>query len=223
MSPKRGDPMDRRQSSKGKLERGRTPGRGVWVWYLTTGAALAVVRVVVLLWPTSWYLPETAHYYLVHYGLFSQRLLSQYTALRAIPSGGIAYVMFWGSIVTVESFLMATPILLLGWPVRRVRRVLVFYLSAGAALAVARVALLVWIGHRVASHSVTDTVNFVATWLYPEAIMADPLNVGLVNYLPNEYYGFIGWLAVLASFVYATPILLVGWLRRKRESASQRA
>ncbi len=42
--------MDERHGLKGKLKRGQRLGTRVWVWYLTTGAVLAVARVALLKW-----------------------------------------------------------------------------------------------------------------------------------------------------------------------------
>jgi hypothetical protein len=42
--------MDGQQGSNGRVERGRRLGTSVWVWYLTTGAVLAVARVALFMW-----------------------------------------------------------------------------------------------------------------------------------------------------------------------------
>ena len=47
----------------------------------------------------------------------------------------------------------------------------VWYLTAGAVLAVTRVGLLVWLNHRLASHAATET-DYFPTWLYPEGVVS---------------------------------------------------
>jgi hypothetical protein len=51
--------MDGRQGSKDKLARGRRLGRGVWVSYLSTGAALAILRVALFVWLTHRFVSDT--------------------------------------------------------------------------------------------------------------------------------------------------------------------
>jgi hypothetical protein len=113
--------MDGNQGSDGKPG-GRRIGRAVWVAYVTTGAALAVVRVSVFAWAeqrsVSHQMTETV------YSLFwifrPEILLSGYTRVGAIHFESLAqHFLFWGSVLTVGSFLLATPILLVGWLRRR--------------------------------------------------------------------------------------------------------
>ena len=92
-----------------------------------------------------------------------------------------------------------------------------WYLTTGAVLAVTRVALLVWLNHRRASDTVTKTDYFL-TWLYPEAVVSIFWN-SLVAFSGTEYYLAWGSLVIVGSFVMATPILLVGWLRRRRTTS----
>jgi hypothetical protein len=87
------EPMLGRQGSKENLELGRRLGRGVWVSYLSTGAALAILRVALLVWAYHRYVSGTAwsgiiDYYLVYCGLYTEHLLANYTALGAITEVG---------------------------------------------------------------------------------------------------------------------------------------
>ena len=114
--------MDGRQDWEEETRRGWRLGRSVLVSYLSTGAALAISRVALLVWfdheqHQGW---TTMDNYLM-WGLYPEELLSLHTFLGLIyfrPSG-YGYFLFWGSIVALLSFVMATPILLVGWLVRR--------------------------------------------------------------------------------------------------------
>jgi len=102
------------------MERGRRLGRGVWAWYLTAGAVLAVSRVALLVWVNYRAGSQAGfHSYLrwewyAQSGLFPEAWLSTYGGLRE-------YYLAWGSLLTLGSFVLATPILLVGWLMRRRR------------------------------------------------------------------------------------------------------
>jgi hypothetical protein len=96
------------------------------------------------------------------------------------------------------------------------RGVLVAYLGTGAALAILRVSLLVWVNHRHASHTVTETVNNLFWVLRPEGLLGEYTRVGSIHFSQTEYYLFWGSVLTLGSFMIAAPILLVGWLRQRR-------
>ena len=96
------------------------------------------------------------------------------------------------------------------------RRVLAFYLSTGAALAVSRVALFAWLDHRQVSHTLTETVWYFSWGLYPEALVAAYSPLGVMNLNWTKFFLVFGSLLTVGSFVLATPILLVGWLVRRR-------
>jgi len=96
------------------------------------------------------------------------------------------------------------------------RRVWAWYLTTGAALAISRVALLVWLNHRFASHTVTETVWYLSWGVYPEALLSSLIPPGVINVSPTKFFLVFGSLLTLGSFVLATPILLVGWLVRRR-------
>jgi hypothetical protein len=108
--------MDGRQGSKEKLERGRRLGRGVWVWYLTTGAVLAISRVALLVWLNYRHPPGSWSW------LYPEAVLSIFWRSLTGFVDWTEYYLAWGSLVTLGSFVMATPILLVGWLVRRRRQ-----------------------------------------------------------------------------------------------------
>jgi hypothetical protein len=95
------------------------------------------------------------------------------------------------------------------------RGVLVSYLSTGAALAVTRVALLVWVNH---PHTMTETEWYLAWGVYPEALVAVYTPLGVMGLSRMEFFLIFGSILALGSFVLSTPILLVGWLMRRRRS-----
>jgi hypothetical protein len=97
---------------------------------------------------------------------------------------------------------------------RRASGVWILYLITGAVLAAVRIALLVWLNHRLATHVVTSMDDFI--WqLYPEAVVG-VFGGRLFTLKGAEYYVVWCSLFTVGSFVMATPILLVGWLRRRR-------
>jgi len=57
----------------------------------------------------------------VLWALHPEALLGAYTPLGLIDLGRTGLYLFWGSILTLGSFTIATPILLLGWLMRRRR------------------------------------------------------------------------------------------------------
>ena len=109
--------MDGRQRPQKKPGRGRRLGRAVWVAYLTTGAALAIFRVSLLAWVFNHWAE----------GQINETLADLISFLRPeMLSSGLALwgdtfqsktlrFLFWASVLTVGSFVMATPILLVGW------------------------------------------------------------------------------------------------------------
>jgi hypothetical protein len=91
----------------------------------------------------------------------------------------------------------------------------VWYLTAGTLLAVTRIALFLWLVRRTVLHKQTELDYFVADLYRPESFASIVL-VGLPGYQGAKYY--LAWVSLitLGSFVMATPILLVGWLRQRR-------
>jgi len=91
------------------------------------------------------------------------------------------------------------------------RRVWVRYLATGTLLAATRVALMAWMNYRQAW---TATDYFLGNWLYPESVVSIFWR-SLVGFAGTKYYLAWGSVLTVGSFVIATPILLVGWLRRR--------
>ena len=96
------------------------------------------------------------------------------------------------------------------------RGTIVCYLSIGSALAISRVALYLWVDHRYITHTVTETVVRLIPCFYPEALLADYARLGSINVSRIGANLMWGSLLTLGSFIMATPILLVGWLIRRR-------
>jgi hypothetical protein len=92
--------------------------RGVWVTYLRTGAALALFRVSLLAWVehrTVTHGMTEAVYHLL-WGLRPEALLGEYTSVGAIHFESVTlHFLFWASLLTLGSFIMAIPVLLVGW------------------------------------------------------------------------------------------------------------
>jgi hypothetical protein len=109
--------MDERQGAAEKPVRGGSLGKGVVLAYLRTGAALAILRVSLLAWLEYRY---PTHISETYYDLLSflrpEILLAGYTRVGAIPFESVLlHFLFWASLLTLGSFIIATPILLVGW------------------------------------------------------------------------------------------------------------
>lgn len=94
-------------------------GKGVWVSFVATGGALAVLRVGLFLLfyrriisPATWYGLWNSVFYF-------EDFLAVYTPLGVMH--GAEYFVIWGSILVLGSFVLATPILLVGWLLLRRR------------------------------------------------------------------------------------------------------
>ena len=98
------------------------------------------------------------------------------------------------------------------------RGTIVCYLSIGTALAISRVALFAWLNHRNVSHTFTETDWYLMWGVYPEALLGIHTPLGLIRFSRTEHLLLWGSLLTLGSFIIATPILLVGWLIRRRRS-----
>jgi hypothetical protein len=126
-----------------------------------------------------------------------QPLGTDYTATQSY--------LFWSSLLTSGSFVMATPVLLVGWLLQRLRlgrQVVVCYLICGTALAILRIAVL------VSASGKPWTAPWYLLWvLCPEALL-------LIGTRYDESFVLVALLAV-GSFVMTMPILLVGWLSRR--------
>ena len=99
------------------------------------------------------------------------------------------------------------------------RRVWVYYLVTGAALAVSRVALLVTQMPQLSSDHVIETFNHLLWILEPEAFLVNSTSLGTRDSTWMEILLAGGVLVTLGSFIMATPILLVGWLRQRRTTS----
>jgi hypothetical protein len=91
--------------------------------------------------------------------------------------------------------------------------VVAWYLTTVAVLAATRLALLVWMNHRHLWWSMPGEMESFVVWLYPEEMVE--LLWSLQGLYERHYY--LVWCSMLTvgSFVMATPILLVGWLRNR--------
>jgi hypothetical protein len=109
--------MDEREGSEEKPRRGRRLGRGVLVAYLSTGVALAILRVSLLVWMNyrraSHTVTETVRN--LFWVLRPEGLLGEYTRVGSIHFSQTEYYLFWGLLLTLGSSIIATPILLVGW------------------------------------------------------------------------------------------------------------
>jgi hypothetical protein len=114
--------MHARQSSTYRRQRQPRLRRGVWISYLTAGAVLAVSRVALFVWLYRWTVygePSRVWWYLVVSFLYAEWFLAGHTPLGDMAAGTTGYFLVWGSLLTVTSFVLATPILLVGWLMRR--------------------------------------------------------------------------------------------------------
>jgi len=99
------------------------------------------------------------------------------------------------------------------------RRVVSIYLIVAATVAVGRVALYLWLVHRYVTHTVTDTVIRLGRLEYPEESVA--IHTGIAS-IENKVLFVLVFAVMLAvgSFVFLSPVLLMGILRRRtRQSA----
>ena len=104
-----------------RRQRGRL-GRGVFVAYLVAGTVVAISRAGLYVWLNDVYasqvpFPEIVPY--VEWALHPEALLGAYTPLGQIEVTHTQANLMWGSILAVGSFIMTTPILLVGWLIRR--------------------------------------------------------------------------------------------------------
>jgi hypothetical protein len=107
--------MNGRPDSQGTLERRRRLGTGVWVWYLAIVAVLAVTRLAFLVWMNHrhqwWSMSSEMESYVVY--LYPEDLVEFLWSLQGLFY--THYYLVWCSLLTVGSFVMASPILIVGW------------------------------------------------------------------------------------------------------------
>jgi hypothetical protein len=99
-----------------KLGRASRLGMGVWVRYLTTGVILAVTRVALFVWLVRRFISHTSTEVdrVVTDWLYPDTFVSIFWN-SIVGFSGTKYYLAWGSVITVGSFVMAMPILLVGW------------------------------------------------------------------------------------------------------------
>ena len=127
--------------------------------------------------------------------------------ILAVPTvaATIASVFAWRQSATTRRTL--------GRSVKVGRRAWGWYLATGTVLAVTRAALFVWVAQQQAYHHIyTRTNSFIVERLYPETIVV-LIWRSLVAAGGTRYW--VAWCSLFAvgSFVMATPMLIVSWLR----------
>jgi len=89
-------------------------------------------------------------------------------------------------------------------------RLVMYYLITGAVLATLRIALIAWGNHHQA-----EFANWGGDWvLYPEALLLMHTRLGDLGWYDSSFVFAV--LLAVGSFVMTMPILLVGWLSRRR-------
>jgi hypothetical protein len=79
------------------------------------------------------------------------------------------------------------------------------------------VSLLAWVEHRSVTHAMTEVVYNSLWGLRPEGFLGEYTRVGAIHFeSPTHHFLFWGAILTLGSFIMATPILLVGYLRERR-------
>jgi hypothetical protein len=96
--------------------RDRRLGRAAWLRYLATGTLLAVTRVALLAWMNHRLATHTStetDSFLIDW-LYPEAFVSIFWR-SILGVSGTKYYLTYGSLITVGSFVMAIPILLVGW------------------------------------------------------------------------------------------------------------
>jgi hypothetical protein len=85
------------------------------------------------------------------------------------------------------------------------------------------VALYAWVAHRLSTHTSGDLDEYVREWVfYPEGLILDYLPLPLAHLSWTAGTMAEGSLVALVSFILALPILLLGWLMRRRRQKAGR-
>ncbi len=92
----------------------------------------------------------------------------------------------------------------------------VIYLGTGAALAAVRVFLLVWTNHLTATHQITEATDNLEWLLYPEAGWVADRRIADMHLSGTQFPSLWISATILGSFILATPIVVLGWLRQRR-------
>jgi hypothetical protein len=206
--------VERPQDSQQKPERSRGVGRVAWVAYLGTSVALAIFRVSLNAWveyrSVSQRMTETV--YDLCWLLRPETLLVEFNLIPGVvPYRMTPRLIFWGLLLTLGSFILAAPILWVGW-LRQRRR----YLVTVAALAVARIAVLACVTHRFGSETVNGVIHRLRWALFPEALLVTRTVLGQmsISWMMTLLVG--GAVLLWGSFILATPILMMDHLAQRR-------
>ena len=117
--------MNGRPDREGMTGRGPRLGRSPWALYLTTGAALAVLRVALFAWAThrgSTHTVSDLDRYVWEWAFYPEGLILDYVPLPIAHFSATAINVVLGTLVALVSFVIALPILPLGWLWRRRRQ-----------------------------------------------------------------------------------------------------
>ncbi len=194
--------MDGWRDSEEPDRRGWILGRRLVMYYLITGAVLATLRIALIVWGNHHH--REFYSWGVYWVMYPENLL-ELTSFR--PTGLIRRT----ALFVVGSYVIATPVLAAGWLLHRPRlgrQVVVDYLSCGTALAIARIVVL------VLANETTKAQWYIPWVLYPEALLM--IHTRLSDLVLDDFGFVFAVLLAVGSFVLTTPILLVGWLSRKR-------
>jgi hypothetical protein len=209
-SVKQEQAMKERQTET--LASGRAGWRKVLVWYLATGAALAILRVAALVWLDRISMGQHAiDHFLTFVVLYPENALITFASLSILHLGGLGFWLVWIPIIALVSFAVATPILLVGWLAQRRR-----YLVSVAVLAVARIAVLAGVTHRFGSERMNEVFHHLRWALFPEALLVTRSVLGQMS-ISWTMSLLVGSVVLLwGSVVLATPILMVDHLAQRR-------
>jgi hypothetical protein len=176
---------------------------------VNAGAVLAVLKAVLLVWADHY--QGAAARWNVGWAFYPEAIVIPRISSSVIDSRTTYYVVVI-PLLTICSYAIATPVLVVGWLMlgsRLGRRVVLGFLATGTALAILRIAALV-------SLSWPDGIAPAGPlrWtLYPELLISLPTPFDL--YWPEAVFVYAPLLAV-GSYAVATPILLGGWFLRRR-------
>jgi hypothetical protein len=141
----------------------------------------------------------------VYWVTYPEELLYLNTDFR--PTGLIRRT----ALFAVGSYVIATPVLAARWLLHRPRlgrQVVVDYLSCGTALAIARIVVLVLV------NDMTKARWYIPWVLYPVALLLIHTRLADLGWYDSSFVFAV--LLAVGSFVMTMPILLVGWLSRRR-------
>ena len=117
--------MNGRPDREGITGRGPRLGRSPWALYLTTGAALAVLRVALFAWAThrgSTHTVSDLDRYVWEWAFYPEGLILDCVPFAFVYHSWTTTNIVVGTLVALVSFIIAMPILPLGWLMRRRRQ-----------------------------------------------------------------------------------------------------